>query len=255
MPRIGVIAGRHDPLFRVLRQLDQFLVRIGRPGGNQRRGAQTSSNEKSTHRLSSLRRHFVEVTRCGPKRGPLSAPRPGEEFPAAALSRGGTSRCESSWREDHGARIDSRCPHRSSSHLSLRISASAPYSPALLKPETCRNIILAIERTQQQSTFEPCRHLAYSAASSSKSRDGQHFRVCAHAGGLAQLPATRWTVLVAIALSLAVQAPSRADSISPDVPLDDARSRARRLRSLRRERSDDGRKRRRDGECRLRRRR
>jgi hypothetical protein len=56
---------------------------------------------------------------------------------------------------------------------SLRISADAPYSPALLKPETWRNIILATQRAQQQSTFEPCKHLAYFVASSLQSRVGQ----------------------------------------------------------------------------------
>jgi quinoprotein relay system zinc metallohydrolase 2 len=46
------------------------------------------------------------------------------------------------------------------------------------------------------------------------------FRICAHAGGRAHRHARRWTVLLAIALSLAAQASSRADSISPDAPLD-----------------------------------
>jgi quinoprotein relay system zinc metallohydrolase 2 len=46
------------------------------------------------------------------------------------------------------------------------------------------------------------------------------FRICAHAGGRAHRHASRWTVLLAIALSLAAQASSRADSISLDAPLD-----------------------------------
>jgi quinoprotein relay system zinc metallohydrolase 2 len=46
------------------------------------------------------------------------------------------------------------------------------------------------------------------------------FRICAHAGGRAHRHARRSIVLVAIALSLAVQTPSRADPIAPDAPLD-----------------------------------
>src|SRR5208283_1304267 len=46
------------------------------------------------------------------------------------------------------------------------------------------------------------------------------FRICAHAGGPAHHDARRRIVLLAIALLLAAQAPSRADSIPPDAPLD-----------------------------------
>jgi quinoprotein relay system zinc metallohydrolase 2 len=45
------------------------------------------------------------------------------------------------------------------------------------------------------------------------------FRICAHAGGRAHRHVSGWIVLVAIALSLAAQTSSRADSISPDAPL------------------------------------
>jgi quinoprotein relay system zinc metallohydrolase 2 len=46
------------------------------------------------------------------------------------------------------------------------------------------------------------------------------FRICAHAGGRAHHHVSGWIVLVAIVLSLATQASSRADSIPPEVPLD-----------------------------------
>ena len=76
---IGVIARRHDPFFGVLRHLDQFVIGVGGPCGEDRRSAKTSCKQEIAHRESSLR-YRRGLTDARPQRAARRHPFHGKSF-------------------------------------------------------------------------------------------------------------------------------------------------------------------------------